>query len=647
MSAVEAQVESLAAAAPADASPSFLRRLLKRRLAVACLAYLAVIVLIAIFAPIFLPGVSGEEAGDFTAVHEGPSAAHPLGTDTLGRDVLDRLLVGTRVTIVGVAEALVVILLLSVPFGLLAGYFGGRFERAVMWVGDLAFSIPGIVVVLMVLAVFRYSMLAAMITYGVLVSPLLMRVVRAAVLPVKQELYITAARVSGVSRTNILIRHVLPRIAGPVIVQASLLTALALLVQTGLAFLGLLIKEPTPSWGGMIADGSKAIILQPWLIWPPGIAIALTTLVLGLLGDVVRDTMTETWSVPMRRRRRRAKSAPAPAAAGASPVDADGLLAVRGLNVAFASGAGETRVVEDVSFSIGPGETVGVVGESGCGKSATAMAILGLLPPTGRIQSGNVYFQGRDLTTMSERELHRLRGKGIGLISQEPMVSLNPTFRVGWQLTEVVRRHHDVSRGEAKTRVLELLARVRLPDPQAVARRYPHELSGGMAQRVAIARALAGGPKLLIADEPTTALDVTVQADILELLRDLQSEEGLAILLVTHDWGVVADICERAVVLYAGQVVEQAPIEPIFAAPLHPYTSALIAASPHGAQTTEDLPTIPGSVPRPGDWPEGCHFHPRCRFATAACAAGAIPLERPADSRATRCIHYEKLEVSA
>jgi peptide/nickel transport system permease protein len=645
MSSAETQIETLAAGT-ADAAPGFLRRLVKRKLAIACLAYLAVIVLIAIFAPIFLPDVSSEQAGDFSAVHEGPSSAHPLGTDTLGRDVLERLLVGTRVTIVGVAEALVVILLLGVPFGLVAGYFGGRFERAVMWLGDLAFSIPGIVVVLMVLSVFRYSMLAGMITYGVLVSPLLMRVVRAAVLPVKQELYIAAAKVSGVSQASILFRHVLPRISGPVIVQASLLTALALLVQTGLSFLGLLIKEPTPSWGGMIADGSNAIILQPWLIWPPGIAIALTTLVLGLLGDVVRDTMTEAWSVPMRRRQRRARSERAPGAAAAEPVDAKDLLAVRGLNVAFAAGSEETRIVEDVSFTIGPGETVGVVGESGCGKSATAMAILGLLPPTGRIQSGSVFFEGRDLTRMSERELHRVRGQGIGLISQEPMVSLNPTFRVGWQLAEVVRRHHDVSRREAKKRVLELLAQVRLPDPQAVTRRYPHELSGGMAQRVAIARALAGSPKLLIADEPTTALDVTVQAEILDLLRDLQREEGLAILLITHDWGVVADICERAVVLYAGQVVEEALIEPIFAEPLHPYTSALIAASPHGAKAAEDLPTIPGSVPRPGHWPEGCHFHPRCRFATAACAAGAIPLEHPAGTRATRCIHYEKLEVT-
>jgi peptide/nickel transport system permease protein len=628
-------------AADAPQSPSFVRRLLRRKLALVCLAYLVVIVLIAIVAPLIWPHISSEQAGDLTAVHQGPSSAHLLGTDTLGRDVLQRLLVGTRETMLGVGEALVVILLLGVPFGLLAGYFGGRFDRAVMWVGDLAFSIPGIVVVLMVLSVFRYSMLAGMITYGVLVSPLLMRVVRAAVLPVKQELYITAARISGLSRRYIIFRHVLPRISGPVIVQTSLLTALALLVQTGLSFLGLLVKEPVPSWGGMIADGSKAIILQPWLIWPPGIAIALTILVLGLLGDLVRDAMTETWSVPMRRRRRRRVSA----AVAPEPGDSAALLSVRGLTVAFSGPGGEQRVTEDVSFRIEPGETVGVVGESGCGKSATAMAILGLLPPNGTIQAGSIYFEGQDLTALSERDLHAIRGKGIGLISQEPMVSLNPTFRVGWQLAEVVRHHRKASRSEAKQIVLDLLAQVRLPDPEAIARRYPHELSGGMAQRVSIARALAGDPKLLIADEPTTALDVTVQAEILELLRDLQRERGMAILLITHDWGVVADICERAVVLYAGQVVEEAPIAPIFAEPLHPYTGALIAASPHGAHDEKLLPTIPGMVPRPGDWPVGCHFHPRCRYATDDCAAAAIPLERPESERSTRCIHYEELEV--
>jgi peptide/nickel transport system permease protein len=244
---------------------------------------------------------------------------------------------------------------------------------------------------------------------------------------------------------------------------------------------------------------------------------------------------------------------------------------------------------------------------------------------------------------LPEKELRRVRGSEIGLISQEPMVSLNPAFRVGWQLALSVRTHDGLSRRAAHARAVELLRSVHLPDPELVARRYPHELSGGMAQRVAIARALAGEPKLLIADEPTTALDVTVQAEILELLRELQRERGMAILLVTHDWGVVADLCDRAVVMYAGQVVERAALTPLFREPLHPYTRALLLSDPHNALGGDELPWIPGGVPKPGFWPQGCHFHPRCRYATEACRQRPIPLEHPADARQTRCIHHDRL----
>jgi peptide/nickel transport system permease protein len=635
--------DGLAAETAVAEAPGFLRRLLHRKLAVACIAYLVVVVIVALVAPIVFPHVSGEQAGNLAEVRQTPSSAHPLGTDTLGRDILQRLLVGTRATMVGVAEALAVVLLLGVPFGLAAGYFGGRVDRAVTWVAEIALSIPAVVVLVMVLSVFRYSMLAAMMAFGILISPLLMRVVRAAVLPVRQELYIAAARVSGLSHGYVIRRHVLPRVAGPIVIQASLLAALALLVQSGLAFLGLLVKEPAPSWGGMVTNGLSVLVLQPWLIWPPGIAISLTVLAFGLLGDAVRDSMVEGWAAPIRRIRNRAPSVNG--AALPSP-ESGALLSIRGLKVAFRSPDGsDVRVVDDVSFDIRPRETVGVVGESGCGKSATAMSILGLLPSGGCIQEGTILFDGRDLTRMRDRDLHRIRGREIGLISQEPMVAFDPTFRVGWQLAEVVRRHHSLSRAQARQRVLELLEKVKLPDPELVARRYPHELSGGMAQRIAIARALAGNPRLLIADEPTTALDVTVQAEILELLRELQEQNGMAIMLITHDWGVVADICDRTVVLYAGQVVERAPLIPIFREPLHPYTEALLAANPHGGHAAEDLPTIPGSVPQPGHWPSGCHFHLRCSYATAACVERPIPLEHIDDARETRCIHADQLRV--
>jgi peptide/nickel transport system permease protein len=625
-----------------DVQPrGLVRQLVGRPAAVACLSYLAILVLVAIVAPIALPEVAHTRSGDLVAIRQGPSGDHVLGTDSLGRDVLERLLVGTRVTLVGVAQAVIVVVVLGVPLGLLAGFFRGRTDHVVSWLADITFAMPAIVMILVVLAMFPQSMPAAMVTLGVIAAPGLMRVTRSATLPVREELYIDAAQVSGLSRPYIIGHHVLPRVAGPIVVQVALVAASALLVQTGLAFLGLVVADPAPSWGGMVADGFQAITEQPWLIWPPGLVIAFTALALGLLGDAVRDAGAARWTPTMRRPRRRSQTRGARAAP--EPAPARALLSIEGLSVSFDSPRGPRLVVEDVRFAIEAGETVGVVGESGSGKTVTAMAILGLLPGTGCIESGRILFDGRDLAALSERELREVRGKQIGLISQEPMISLNPAFRVGWQLTEVVRRHRGLSRRDAQARALDLLREVQLPDPEAVLRRYPHQLSGGMAQRVAIARALAGEPKLLIADEPTTALDVTVQAEILELLRRLQQEHDMAIMFVTHDWGVVADTCDRAVVMYAGQVVEQGEVTALFGAALHPYTKALLDANPHAATGQELLPAIPGAVPRPGQWPPGCHFHPRCPLATDACRAERIPLEQPAPGRWTRCIHHERL----
>jgi peptide/nickel transport system permease protein len=643
MSAAPVAVEAISQP-HATESPRFLPRLLKRKLAVVCLAYIAVVVLIGIIAPHVMPGVASERAGDLAHTLQGPTWHHLLGTDSLGRDVLDRLLVGTWPGVVGVSEALLVVLVVGVSLGLAAGYAGGLLDRAVSWVADLAFALPGLIIILVVLTVFPGSTLAGMVTLGVLASPGMMRIVRSAVLPVKEELYIAAARVSGLSRPYIITRHVLPRVSGAVIVQSSLLAGSALLAQSGLAFLGLFVRPPAPSWGGTLADGIHAIFQQPWLIWPPGITIAVTILALGLLGDAVRDTTAETWSAPVRTRRRLAPVTGPQPTEHAAPVHSATLLSVDGLSVAFMAPDGRsTRVVENVSFDIRRGEAVGVVGESGCGKTATSMAILGLLQGTGHIESGRVLFDGVDLASLSERELRAIRGKRIGLISQDPAASLDPAFRVGTQLVEVVRRHHELGRKAARLRALELLRQVHLPDPESVARRFPHQLSGGMAQRVAIAAALAGEPSLLIADEPTTALDVTLQAEILALLRELLRDRGMALLLVTHDWGVVADICDRAVVMYAGQVVERAELVQMFEQPLHPYTEALLAANPHNSPEAEWLQAIPGTVPQPGEWPDGCHFNPRCRYVTAACRSGAIPLVNAQPDRETRCIHSGEL----
>jgi peptide/nickel transport system permease protein len=268
---------------------------------------------------------------------------------------------------------------------------------------------------------------------------------------------------------------------------------------------------------------------------------------------------------------------------------------------------------------------------------------MGLLPPGGSIVAGHVRFAGRELVGLGESELARIRGSEIAMISQEPAAALDPSFSVGSLIREPLRRHHSLDRKTASRRVLELLELVGIPRAQTVARSYPHELSGGMAQRVAIAIALAGRPRLLIADEPTTALDVTVQAEILDLLRNLQAETGVALLLVTHDWGVVADIATRVAVMYASQIVEQAPADEIFARPLHPYSNALLKSTPSNARPGEALPTIPGSVPLPSEWPPGCRFQNRCPYVTEACTLAPIPITEPRPGRLSRCIATEVL----
>jgi peptide/nickel transport system permease protein len=644
----ELAVASQATSAPdVPSSRRFLRRTLHKPLGVISAAYLVLLALACVLAPLIAPYAPLAE--DLTHVQAGPSAAHLLGTDELGRDVVSRLLYGGRLTLLGVVECVVVLLIISLPAGLAAGYLGGWVDRGVSAAADLLLSVPAIIVVLAVLAVFGSSMTAAMVTFGVLGSAGVIRVVRSAVLAVREELYVAAARVSGVTEPRIVTRHVLPRIAGPVIVQASLFAAIALAIQTGLSFLSLGVAPPAPSWGGMVGEAASLIDQDGWLLVPSGGIIALTILAFGLIGDAVRDSAVEGWAsraAPVPRTLRTARAARRPDRdhdSGTMP--ADTVLAVQDLTVEFDGPGGPVTVVDHVSFTLRAGEVLGIVGESGCGKSVTALSLLQLLPPNGRISDGRVRLGGRDLTAMSERQVATLRGQAMAMVFQEPTVSLDPSFLVGSQVAEVVRRHDRVSRAVAHQRVLELFEQVRLPDPAAVARRYPHELSGGMAQRVCLALALAGRPQVLIADEPTTALDVTVQASILDLLRQLRAETGLSIVLVTHDWGVVADICDRALVMYAGQIVEQARTGELFTEPRHPYTLGLQDCNPQRQPSDGDLPVIPGTVLPPALWPVSCRFRERCRFAAGDCADAPIPLERTigahgAADRDVRCLHW-------
>jgi len=317
---------------------------------------------------------------------------------------------------------------------------------------------------------------------------------------------------------------------------------------------------------------------------------------------------------------------------------AEPLLSVRDLRTYFYTENGVARSVDGVSFAIGGGETVGLVGESGCGKSVTALSLLRLVRAPGRIEPGSrIEFGGKDLVTLDEKSMRAIRGASISMVFQEPMTALNPVFKIGDQIAEVVRVHHGGTRQEAWHRAVQMLETVGIPSPAQRANEYPHQLSGGMRQRVVIAMALVMNPALVIADEPTTALDVTIQAQILELLRELQQKFGTSILLITHDLGVVAESVSRVIVMYGGEIVEEALVTDLFANAHHPYTEGLLNAMPHVGQERERLATIPGTVPPPTAWPAGCRFHDRCPYAWDRCIAEHPPLYQIADGHVSRC----------
>jgi oligopeptide/dipeptide ABC transporter ATP-binding protein len=321
------------------------------------------------------------------------------------------------------------------------------------------------------------------------------------------------------------------------------------------------------------------------------------------------------------------------------------LLEVRNLQTHFPTRAGLVRAVDGVSFYLDRGELLGLVGESGCGKSMTALSVMRLISPPGKIVNGEILFDGKDLLKLSDAEMREMRGDDIAMIFQDPMTSLNPVFTVGDQISEALRLHRKLSKKQARQATIEAMREVAIPDPARRVNDYPHQLSGGMRQRVMIAMALACNPKLLIADEPTTALDVTIQAQILELLDELRKQRELAVLLITHDLGVVAEVADRVAVMYTGRIVEESPVDELFARPKHPYTEGLLRSVPKLTSANviqkERLETIEGVVPRPTDLPPGCHFAPRCHHRMPRCMAEEIPLYQLDGSVQVRCVLYD------
>jgi peptide/nickel transport system permease protein len=556
------------------------RKLLGNPLGLVSIIILGILIIVAVIAPWILP--YDPNHGELQLVNTTPSAAHLMGTDGSGRDILSRLIAGTQSTLFAALIGTVVAIVAGVTFGLIAGYYGRWLDAIGSWISNILMAIPAIIALLALYSAVGSSTEAAMVLFGFLVSPSLFRLVRNLVIGVKNELYVDAARVSGLSDLRIITKHVFFAIRAPIIIQAAFIAGATIGIQAGLDFLGLGDANQA-SWGGMLQEAFANLFIAPvQLVWP-GVTLALAVSSLVLFGNALRD---ELEGARRERHKRRTVTSAVAKVAERRDGDADqidlrkSLLAVRGLKIAYPTGpkGSLVDVVNGIDLEVHEGEVVGLVGESGSGKTQTAFAILGLLPQEAVVTGGAIKLGGLDLLSLPPKEMSRIRGRLVAYIPQEPMSNLDPSFRIGKQLMYGVKAVTGVSSKEAKTRVLEMLARVGLPDPVRTFSAYPHQVSGGMAQRVLIAGAVACEPQLLIADEPTTALDVTVQAEILELLRDLQVERRMGILLVTHNFGVVADLCDRVAVMQKGEIVEQESAEAIFANPQHPYTKTLLNA---------------------------------------------------------------------
>lgn len=641
-SAVDGEQASRAAVATPGTWRRMGRRLRVDKPAMVAATFLVLLVLAAIFAPLIAAFDPNQQGVGMR--FEGPSTRHWLGTDDLGRDTFSRLLFGSRVSLRTGAQVLVLALLFAVPVGLVSGFRGGLVDNVIMRFMDALASVPGLVLALAVVGILGHGLERVAIALAIVIAPSFVRLVRAQTLAVREETFIEASESIGTPERVVLRKRVLPNVISPLIVAVALASGSVLVAESSLALLGFGPKPPQATWGGMLQRGYTVIFTEPWQILIPGLVLAATVLAFNTLGDGIRDALglglPRVAGVKGRLGLTSVKNSPA--VANATPTDE--LLNVRGLTVEFHTHAGPVTVVDDVSLSVRRGEVLGLVGESGSGKSVTSMSIMRLLPtPPARIVRGSVTFDGRELLTASFEEMRRIRGREISMVFQDPMTSINPAFTVGNQIIEIIRRHNGGSKAVAERRAEELLNMVGIPDPRRRLEDYPHQMSGGMRQRVLLAMALAAEPRLLIADEPTTALDVTVQAQILDLIRKLQQEMDLAVIFVTHDLGVVADICDRVAVMYAGQIVEESDVDSLFERPRHPYTEGLLAAIPQVDESDKAMVSIPGVVPAAAFMPQGCRFAPRCAYATSECSQ---PVELVfGDERHVRCIHTDRLTL--
>ncbi|MGW0843291.1 dipeptide/oligopeptide/nickel ABC transporter permease/ATP-binding protein [Streptomyces sp. NPDC002787] len=601
--------------------------------------FLAVVVLTALLAPWLAP----HDPLDQQALVGGtgaPSAEHWMGQDSLGRDILSRLMYGARWSLAIGLGATGLALVVGAVVGAVAATSRKAVDETLMRCLDVVMAFPGIALAAVLVAVFGGGITVLICAIAFLFTPPVARVVRANVLDQYGEDYVTAERVLGARTPHIVIRHVAVNCAAPVLVFCTVQVAEAIVFEASLSFIGAGVRPPDPSWGSVIADGKNMVLTGGW--WAtvfPGLLMLVTVLSLNILSEGVSDA----WAAPVARDvepREEEDRLEAPKAGGGEVTELPGLteaavrlrsrarplpvgrpvLSVENLAIGFDKRHRGVDIVDGISFDVRPGEVLGLVGESGCGKSLTALTVMGLEPKGARVR-GHVRFDQRQLVGEPMRVRRRLLGHEMAMVYQDALSSLNPAMTIRAQLKQVVRRG-------GKRPAPELLRLVGL-DPERTLRSYPHELSGGQRQRVLIAMALSRDPRLIVADEPTTALDVTVQAQIIELLLRLREELGFALILVSHDLALVADVTDRVVVMYGGQIVETGVTADLVERPAHHYTRGLLGSVLSLESAAERMTQIKGVVPSPADFPAGCRFADRCPRASDLCRTTAPALLGP------------------
>ncbi len=610
----------------------------------------ALLVALAIAGPIVW-GTPAQQI-DLARSGEGPSSDHPLGTDRLGRDILARTLAAAQLSLGLALAAAGTAAAIGLPFGALITLLGPRVRSIGQRTIEVLLAFPPILLAIFVTAIIGPGATGAVLAIGIAFSPYFARLANTLASAAAGREYVAGARVIGIGPNRLLTRYILPNIADTLAITTFNAVGASLIAVSSLSFLGLGVQPPQFDWGSMLTEGVHALYATPAAALAPASVIAVSGLSMGFLGEALARAMNPLlWTAAKTTAQQTSGSrggpalagpptaSPAPTGAGVTPAHRPRpLLRIEGLTVRFPTPWGVITPVRDVSFTIGEGEIVGVVGESGCGKSLTALALAHLVPYPGVVSARVLELRGTDLLRIDSRGLHRILGTDLAMVFQDPMSSLNPALRVGMQLIEAPLAHRTLDAAAAHHRAIALMRDVRIPAAEDRMRQYPHEFSGGMRQRAMIAMALMRSPSLIIADEPTTALDVTVQAQIIDVLQEVNQRHGTAILLISHDIGVISEICTRVLVMYAGRIVEDAGIETLLSDPAHPYTQALIAAVPRlERDRAQPLEAIPGRVPTLDAIPPGCAYAPRCPFAIERCRVDLPLLDGFAGDRRVAC----------